>query len=123
MRKILIYSFWVAFIALAGVIYTMFSHGVTSIFMSYAFIWCLIGFLLKEVIDTFITLKLKPWVHQLHKGLWWSYVINATLGSIIIGIIEIAGSFTNLLYFQLIFGLISLVGYILLSILILWTIR
>jgi hypothetical protein len=121
MKKTLTKLIWIAFVGIAGMIYTFFSHGVTSPFMSFAFVWLLIGFVLSHIITHFTTRKPKAWIHQLHQGLWLSYMFNATMGSIIIGIIEIAGSFTNLLYLQLFVGLTSLVLYLLLSILMLWS--
>jgi hypothetical protein len=121
MKKILKSLALVVFVAIAGAIYTAFSHGVTSVFMSYAFVWLLVGFIIKFMIAPRISVKTKKWIKSLHHGLWLSYMINATLGSISVGIIQIAGSFTNLLYMQLIFGLVSLVGYILLSLLLLWS--
>jgi hypothetical protein len=120
MKKTLAQFILVAFVGIAGVVYTFFSHGVTSPFMSFAFTWLLVGFGLARVITYFISKKPKAWIRHLHQGLWLSYMINATMGSIIIGIIDIAGSFTNLLYLQLFVGLVSLALYLLLSILLLW---
>lgn len=114
-------ALFVGFIALAGAIYTTFSHGVTSVFMSYAFIWVLVGFILKALIDRFLPRRIKKNIKQIHVGLWLSYMINATLGSISIGIITIAGSYTNFLYIQLSVGLISLALYLLLSLVLLWS--
>ncbi|MCD8574399.1 MAG: hypothetical protein LRY28_02640 [Erysipelotrichaceae bacterium] len=114
-------ALFVGFIALAGAIYTTFSHGVTSVFMSYAFIWVLVGFILKALIDRFLPRRIKKNIKHIHVGLWLSYMINATLGSISIGIITIAGSYTNFLYIQLSVGLISLALYLLLSLVLLWS--
>ncbi|MBS3992048.1 MAG: hypothetical protein KGZ51_08250 [Erysipelothrix sp.] len=111
----------VIFVGIAGVIYTSFSHGVTSPFMSFAFMWLLLGFILKYILKRFIRRKPRRWVTSIHNGLWLSYMLNATLGSIIIGIINIAGSYTDLLYGQLFVGLLSLALYLLLSIVLLWT--
>lgn len=120
-KSIIKQALLVGFIALAGAIYTFFSHGVTSIFMSYAFVWVLIGFILKALIDRFLPRRIKKSIKHIHQGLWWSYMLNATLGSISIGIISIAGSYTNFLYVQLVVGLISLVLYLLLSLVLLWS--
>lgn len=110
----------VVFVGVAGAIYTYFSHGVTSPYMSFAFVWLLIGFIIKLLIDRFIRKKPRRWISTLHQGLWLSYMLNATLGSIIIGIISIAGSYSNLLYGQLFVGLLSFALYLILSIMLLW---
>jgi hypothetical protein len=110
----------VVFVGVAGAVYTFFSHGVTSPYMSFAFVWLLVGFILKFIIDRFIRKKPRRWIASVHKGLWLSYMLNATLGSIIIGIINIAGSYTDLLYGQLFVGLLSLALYLILSIMLLW---
>lgn len=121
MKSMIKQALFVGFIALAGAIYTYFSHGVTSFFMSYAFIWVFIGFILKALIDRFLPRRIKKSIQHIHNGLWLSYMINATLGSISIGIITIAGSYTNFLYIQLSVGLISLALYLLLSLVLLWS--
>lgn len=110
----------VLFVGIAGVIYTYFSHGVTSLYMSFAFVWLLVGFVLKFIINRFIRKRPRRWIATLQQGLWLSYMLNATLGSIIIGIINIAGSYTNLLYGQLFVGLLSFALYLILSIMLLW---
>ena len=110
----------VLFVGIAGVIYTYFSHGVTSLYMSFAFVWLLVGFVLKFIINHFIRKRPRRWIATLQQGLWLSYMLNATLGSIIIGIINIAGSYTNLLYGQLFVGLLSFALYLILSIMLLW---
>ena len=113
----------VVLIAIASAIYTRFSHGVTSPYMTYAFAWPLIGFGLHDLFNLKIKKKIKKNVKLIQRGLWLSYMLNATLGSIIVGIIQIAGSYSELLFIQLIVGLISLSLYLLLSIVMLFSLR
>jgi len=123
MKKIIQQIVLVAFVAIAGAIYTYFSHGVTSPFMSYAFLWLLLGFVLQHVISPRLPRKVKKGIKSLHYSLRLSYMLNATLGSISVGIIYIAGSYTDLLYAQLVVGLISLLLYLILSIVLMWATR
>lgn len=113
----------VAAVALASYIYTINANGVSSLFMTYAFGWVLLGFGVKFIFARLLVAKLKKWVKTLQKGLWLSYMLNATLGSIIIGVIEIAGSYSEWVMVQLGIGLVSLVLYGLVSGLILWSQR
>lgn len=123
MKHRLIEGVIVAAVALASYIYTINANGVSSLFMTYAFGWVLLGFGVKLIFARLLVAKLKKWVKTLHKGLWLSYMLNATLGSIIIGVIEIAGSYSEWVMVQLGIGLVSLVLYGLVSGLILWSQR
>ena len=63
MKHRLIEGVIVAAVALASYIYTINANGVSSLFMTYAFGWVLLGFGVKLIFARLLVAKLKKWVN------------------------------------------------------------
>ena len=99
------------FILIFGIIYEMFSHGVVSYYMIFAFLIPLINFLINTI---FINSTIK--VNKLSKNLFSMSICTFTFLSIIKGVLDIYGTTNNLIFVYLIVGLILLVTSIILFI-------
>lgn len=99
------------FILIFGIIYEMFSHGVVSYYMIFAFLIPLIDFLINTI---FINSKIK--VNKISKNLFSMSICTFTFLSIIKGVLDIYGTTNNLISVYLIVGLILLVTSIILFI-------
>lgn len=88
-RELLIRLFIVLFLAVAGLIYEHFSHGVFSYFMMYAF---LIPFVFSFVPALILYLNGKEVRSKSAKTLWDSGTAFLTAGCILKGILEIYGT-------------------------------
>lgn len=99
------------FILIFGIIYEMFSHGVVSYYMIFAFLIPLIDFLINTI---FINSKIK--VNKISKNLFSMSICTFTFLSIIKGVLDIYGTTNNLIFVYLIVGLILLVTSIILFI-------
>ena len=97
------------FILIFGIIYEMFSHGVISYYMIFAFLIPLIDFLINTI---FINSQIK--VNKLSKNLFSMSICTFTFLSIIQGVLDIYGTTNNLIFVYLIVGLILLVTSIIL---------
>lgn len=97
------------FVLIFGIIYEMFSHGVVSYYMIFAFLIPLINFLINII---FINSKIK--VNKLSKNLFSMSICTFTFLSIIKGVLDIYGTTNNLIFVYLIVGLILLVTSIIL---------
>ncbi len=100
-RTALIYLLVSIFCALFGAVYELFSHGVYSFDMIYAFAYPLIGGALPFLILFFVRTKRYP--NALAGNLYHGGIATLTVGSIMQGILEIYGT-TNALtrYYPLI---------------------
>ena len=92
------------FVLIFGIIYEMFSHGVISYYMIFAFLIPLINFLINII---FISGKIK--INKLSKNLFSMSICSFTFLSIIKGVLDIYGTTNNLIFIYLIVGLILLV--------------
>ena len=99
------------FVLIFGIIYEMFSHGVISCYMIFAFLIPLINFLVNTI---FINNKIN--VNKLSKNLFSMSICSFTFLSIIKGVLDIYGTTNNLIFIYLIVGLILLVASIILFI-------
>ena len=99
------------FILIFGIIYEMFSHGVISYYMIFAFLIPLINFLINTI---FISSKIK--VNKFSKNLFSMSIYTFTILSIIKGVLDIYGTTNNLIFVYLIVGLILLVASVILFI-------
>ena len=99
------------FILIFGIIYEMFSHGVVSYYMIFAFLIPLINFLINTI---FINSKIK--INKISKNLFSMSIYTFTFLSIIKGVLDIYGTTNNLIFVYLIVGLILLVTSIILFI-------
>lgn len=99
------------FVLIFGIIYEMFSHGVISYYMIFAFLIPLINFLINII---FISGKIK--INKLSKNLFSMSICTFTFLSIIKGVLDIYGTTNNLIFIYLIVGLILLVTSIILFI-------
>ena len=99
------------FVLIFGIIYEMFSHGVISYYMIFAFLIPLINFLINII---FINSKIK--VNKLSKNLFSMSICTFTFLSIIKGVLDIYGTTNNLIFVYLIVGIILLVTSIILFI-------
>ena len=99
------------FILIFGIIYEMFSHGVVSYYMIFAFLIPLINFLINTI---FISSKIK--VNKFSKNLFSMSIYTFTFLSIIKGVLDIYGTTNNLIFVYLIVGLILLVASVILFI-------
>ena len=97
------------FVLIFGIIYEMFSHGVVSYYMIFAFLIPLINFLINII---FISSKIK--INKLSKNLFSMSICSFTFFSIIKGVLDIYGTTNNLIFIYLIVGLILLVPSIIL---------
>ena len=97
------------FVLIFGIIYELFSHGVISYYMIFAFLIPLINFLINII---FISGKIK--INKLSKNLFSMSIYSFTFLSIIKGVLDIYGTTNNLIFIYLIFGLILLVTSIIL---------
>lgn len=97
------------FVLIFGIIYEMFSHGVISYYMIFAFLIPLINFLINII---FISGKIK--INKLSKNLFSMSICSFTFLSIIKGVLDIYGTTNNLIFIYLIVGLILLVPSIIL---------
>ena len=97
------------FILIFGIIYEMFSHGVVSYYMIFAFSIPLIDFLINTI---FINSKIKE--NKRSKNLFSMSICTFTFLSIIKGVLDIYGTTNNLIFVYLIVGLILLVTSIIL---------
>lgn len=97
------------FVLIFGIIYEMFSHGVISYYMIFAFLIPLINFLINII---FISGKIK--INKLSKNLFSMSICSFTFLSIINGVLDIYGTTNNLIFIYLIVGLILLVTSIIL---------
>lgn len=97
------------FVLIFGIIYEMFSHGVISYYMIFAFLIPLINFLINII---FISGKIK--INKLSKNLFSMSIYSFTFLSIIKGVLDIYGTTNNLILIYLIVGLILLVASIIL---------
>lgn len=120
MKRFILRGLLVVGVGCVGYVYTLNANGVSSLFMTFAFAWLLLGYALQWLFTHWLVAKRKRWVNTLHRGLLLSYMLNATLGSIVIGVIEIAGSYSDWVMVQLGVGLVSLALYMLMSMLIVW---
>lgn len=109
----LIYLIVSIFVAVFGAIYELFSHGVYSYFMIYAFSFPLIGGLLPFFLLSFSSIR-KP--GRIGTNLYHSGIATLTVGSIFEGIIAIYGTTSFLSIFYWITGsalvVIGLICYI-----------
>lgn len=99
------------FVLIFGIIYEMFSHGVISYYMIFAFLIPLINFLINII---FISSKIK--INKLSKNLFSMSICTFTFLSILKGVLDIYGTTNNLIFVYLIVGLILLVTSIFLFI-------
>ena len=99
------------FVLIFGIIYEMFSHGVISYYMIFAFLIPLINFLINII---FINSKIK--VNKISKNLFSMSICTFTFLSIIKGVLDIYGTTNNLIFVYLIVGIILLVTSIILFI-------
>ena len=97
------------FVLIFGIIYEMFSHGVISYYMIFAFLIPLINFLINII---FISSKIK--INKLSKNLFSMSICTFTFLSILKGVLDIYGTTNNLIFIYLIVGLILLVPSIIL---------
>lgn len=111
-KTIFVYEFTTVFCAVFSVIYSKFSHKVTSNYMTYMFLYPLIG-----GIGLFSLLKLLklPIPKRMIYNIYNSGIATLTLGSCIQGIFEIAGTSSKYQAVYYIIGfsfvLFSLVSY------------
>ena len=100
------------FVLIFGIIYEIFSHGVISYFMIFAFLIPLIDF----IMNCFL-IKTKIKMCLLSKNLSSMSICTFTFYSIMKGFLNIYGTTNNLVIVYLVFGLIlfisSLISYIL----------
>ena len=96
-------------------IYSVFSHNVNSAFMSLMFLYPLIGgVLIFSVIKLFFKNIYHYKYYRLSYNIYNSGVGTLVVGSLLIGIFEIAGTSSNFTKFYYIFGLIQIIFAILL---------
>ena len=96
-RSLIFFVIFTAFMALFGAIYEIFSHGVYSYFMIYAFAFSLV---LGVIPHLFIALYGKVFPKPISKNCWNHGVITLTVGSAFYGVLDIFGTtnFTVLVY-------------------------
>lgn len=80
--------------ALFGAIYEVFSHGVYSFYMIYAFAFPLVGGVLPFAILSFLSTDRYP--YALARNLYHSGIATLTVGSIVRGILDIYGTTNSL---------------------------
>ncbi len=88
-KTALIYLSVSVFTAFAGAVYELFSHGVYSLYMIYAFAYPLVGGALPYLI---LSLTNKPKPSGIAPQLYHSGIATLTVGSIMKGVFEIYGS-------------------------------
>ena len=93
LRTAFAYLLIALFCALFGAVYEMFSHGVFSFFMLYAFLWPLAGGALPFV-ELAMLDRRQPKGRSC--GLWHAGIAALTVGSIVQGVLEIYGTTNRL---------------------------
>ena len=78
-----------AFLVLFGAIYEVYSHGVYSYFMMYAFV---VPFVMGVIPYLFIGLFAKILPSELSKNLWNYGIVTLSLGSVMRGVLDIYGT-------------------------------
>ena len=97
-RRVKTYLFMTIFVMLFGIIYEMFSHGVYSNYMIFAFLIPLIfGVLIFKLIEIF---KVK--ISLISVSFYNLAIISLTIGCIIKGFLDIYGTTNDLIYIYLI---------------------
>lgn len=91
-------------ILLFGIIYEVFSHGVISYFMIFAFLIPIINFLINIL---FIKCNIK--VFHISKNIFTAGVITLTLASIVKGVLDIYGTTNKLIFIYPVVGIILLI--------------
>jgi len=86
-RHILAFLGAAAFGLLLSTVYNLYSHGVHSFFMSFLFLWPLLGAVWYGILAA---LRVSP--HRLSKNLMNAGIATVTAGSLLRGIFEIAGT-------------------------------
>ncbi len=102
-KTALVYLSVSIFCALFGAIYEVFSHGVYSFYMIYAFAYPLVGGALAFLILFFV--KTTRYPNNLACNLYHSGVATLTVGSIVQGVLEIYGTTNVLTDFYKIIGI------------------
>lgn len=98
------------FILIFGIIYEMFSHGVISYFMIFAFTIPLINYIFNLVIiNNSIRIK------TISKNLFSSSIITFTLYSVLKGILDIYGTTNSLINIYLIIGILLLITSVIIN--------
>ncbi|MBO7369357.1 MAG: hypothetical protein J6U25_03635 [Clostridia bacterium] len=99
-KSLIFFVIFTAFMALFGAIYEIFSHGVYSYFMIYAFAFSLV---LGVIPHLFIALYGKVFPKPISKNCWNHGVITLTVGSAFYGVLDIFGTtnFTVLVYLSI----------------------
>lgn len=93
MKKALTFSFASALTAAFGFIYELFSHGVYSYYMIYAFLFLLIG---GTCVQLWLAFRSRRLPCRLASDLYESGLITLTVGSLINGVLEIYGTTNSL---------------------------
>lgn len=112
------YLLFSIFVAFFGAVYEMFSYGVYSYFMLYAFAFPLVGgvlpFFLLAVYggsERFSKIKLPT---ALSRGLYHCGIATLTIGSVICGVLEIYGTTSYLTKYYWIVGGLLMIGSLIL---------
>ena len=94
LKKNLFYNtVWTAFLALFGAIYELFSHGVTSYYMIYAFaVPLIIGVLSYEVM-----LIISKFPGKAFADIWNTAIATLSIGCVFKGVLEIYGTTNRLI--------------------------
>ncbi len=100
---IIIYTFATIFVAIFGGIYELFSHGVYSYYMIYAFIYPLLIGVVPYMIMLFTKVNLIP--GKLSFNIYNSGVATLTIGSIVEGVLEIYGTTNKQIFVYWIAGI------------------
>ena len=108
-KTALIYSVFTVFCALFGGVYELFSHGVYSYFMLYAFVFPLV----LGTIPFLILYNTSIRINRLSSNLYHCGVATLTVGSHVKGVLDIYGTTNSLCILYWIFGITLVVSGIL----------
>lgn len=92
------YGFFTILCIIINIVYSKFSHNVSSVYMSYMFIIPIIGFIISIFNKT-----------NLYKNLIACSTLTITLSSLLEGIVQIAGTDSKMVYVLLIIGIFLLI--------------
>ena len=104
---IIIYIFSSIFLVIFNFVYSQFSHGVSSNAMTYAFLYPLFGVVI------FTILFFVNWNDTIFYNLFNASIATISIGSLLLGINEIAGADSPFYKYYFIVGVLLMIGSVL----------
>jgi hypothetical protein len=97
-KDLFLYLTFVIVCIIVNLVYSQFSHNVSSIYMTYMFIIPIVGYLMSLISS-----------NNKYKNLIASSTLTITLASFLEGIVVIAGTTSNFVYVLLVIGILLLI--------------